>query len=378
MKFKIIKSKFLEGLAAIEKAVIEACREDYRCIVTEPMSSKRIEESAAYHAGIIRDYNRAGNMVCPCCDGPVSDMRDMFGMGEYRCDDCGKRLPRELFEGKTFVIDESGLAKFAAEKLGLGEFRHVEQGVYSLGRLYGLRTYFCVSPRSGFFNSHNDNTIVIALDLSEVPGVWTREACRAVSFGELFSEDCVRGELKVVADVLAELKPKMAVAVTDKNRVIHERRDLWLNAIMQMLSRPYDPKDFKNGLLKPSAAMKWVCKAEPMFSMSERTLRRDMEEFRHCGKGEKDKRESVIVFLLKEAADPNRTRKERLELAQKIANGLYYLKEQTEMNGGRPLELSKVGWAVGADGKSERVAITTPDAMYDEVGKAFKRNALSA
>lgn len=371
MKFKIIKSKFLEGLAAIEKLVIEASKEDYRYIVTEPESSKKVEESAAYRAGIVRDYNRAGNMVCPCCDGSVSDMRDMFGTGEYRCDDCGKRLPRELYEGKTFIIDEAGFAKFAAYQLGLKEFRHAEQGVYSLGRLYGLRTYFCVSPRSGFFNSHNANTLVFALDLSEVPCGWSSETCRAVSFGELFSEDCERGELLAVADVLADLKPRPEESATGKNHIIHERRDLWLAAIMQMLSCPYDPKDFKNGFLKPAAAMKWIRKAEPTFSMSTRTLIRDMEEFRHCEKGGKDKRESIIVLLLKTAADLKRMPKERLELAKRIADGLCALREQMKLNGGRPVELAKVGWAVGADGHSERVLISSEESIYDRVDTLF-------
>ena len=109
--------------------------------------------------------------------------------------------------------------------------------------------------------------------------------------------------------------------------------------------------------------------------MSARTLSRDMEELRSYKKDRDtyDKHEPVLRELLKFVADPSATPKRREEISANISEQLLKAKAETERNGGEMVELPQTGWAVGADGHSERVLATSGESIYKQVGLAIDK-----
>lgn len=380
MKFKIIKSVFLKGLEEIQKAVIESVEDEHLAVIVESVNDVTLERGVAFREGLVAEYNESKGQKCPICGGTVGEFLDADDATSYVCEDCEEQLPHVFFDEnkKTFVLHPERFAAIIQRELGLKDCRRVGMGCYQLGGLFGRRAFFCVSPQSGFFNTHTKDTVVIALDTSSVPEHWAGGSCQAIAFDELFSADAVKGVIRFVPDVLKTLRTDEPERRRAKNRIIHERREMWLQALGMMLAVTYRANDFRRGRLTASAALRWFKKTHQRFGMNARTLARDMEEFAHFDPkngGAYDKREAVIVWLLKQVAKPDMPQSEREALARRIADALYALEHQKAMNGGVPVELDKVGWVVSTGGKSERVLSVSEDAVYGEVDASFVRES---
>ena len=94
-----------------------------------------------------------------------------------------------------------------------------------------------------------------------------------------------------------------------------------------------------------------------------------MDEFRQYDKHKDtyDKREPVIVHLLDAAANPKYTRLQRRRAAQFAVDQRIKAKELAEDNGGIPVNLPDVKFAIGVDGRSEAVITTPEDSVYGRI-----------
>ena len=373
MKFKFEKAKFLEGLASISKILAESDN-DRMTLITEAVNEATVESSAVFSSGIIVRSHIGERMQCPYCGGVVDELRGGFVFDEhYACRNCNTLIEDEVFDCKLYEVNERAVADFIGNAIGNHESYLCGDRTYRIGKLFGKDAFFSVCPKEGFFNSHTEDTVAILCDNSTVPRGWANDTCKAVLFAELFYVKSGCKDIRIAEDVMAKLKPKEARPRFGRNRIIHERRDLWLTILMNIFAHPYRNEDFRNGKLTGAAALSWFKKVHKGFKMSARTLSRDMDELRSFKKDRDkyDKHEPVLKALLKLVADPSVTPKRRLEISTNISEQLLKAKAATECNGGEMVELPRTGWAVGTDGHSERVLVTSDEAIYDQVEHAI-------
>ena len=373
MKFKIEKAKFLEGLASISKILAESDKGELT-LIAEAVKSSSVESSASFSNGLIVRNHMGDKMVCPYCGGEVDILCGGPDFEEdYVCRRCNTYIENEIFDCKLYEVSERAVADFVGNAIGKHYAQPCGDMTYRIGTIFGKDAFFSVRPKEGFFNSHNEDTVVILCDNSTVPRGWVNDTCKAVMFAELFYAKPGCKDIRIAEDVMAKLKPKVERHRFGKNRIIHERRDLWLSVIMNMLAHPYCGTDFRNGRLTGAAALSWFKKVHHGFNMSARTLSRDMDELRSFKKGRDkyDKHEPVLRALLKLVADPSVTPKRRSEISTNISEQLLKTTAATKRNGGEMVELPQTGWAIGADGHSERVLATSGEAIYKQVEHAI-------
>ena len=374
MKFKIEKAKFLEGLASISRILAESDKRELT-LIAEAMKDSSVESSASFRNGLIVRNHVGDDGDCPYCGGEVETIYDGPDLEEevYFCRRCKRQIENEILDCKLYEISERAVADFVGNAVGEHYAQHSEDRTYRIGKIFGKDAFFSVRPKEGFFNSHTEDTIVILCDNSTVPRGWVNDTCKAVMFAELFYAKPGCKDIRIAEDVMAKLKPKVERLRFGKNRIIHERRDLWLSVIMNMLAHPYCGTDFRNGRLTGAAALSWFKKVHHGFNMSARTLSRDMDELRSFKKGRDkyDKHEPVLRALLKLVADPSVSPKRRSEISTNISEQLLKTTAATKRNGGEMVELPQTGWAIGADGHSERVLATSGEAIYKQVEHAI-------
>ena len=296
----------------------------------------------------------------------------------YGCGKCGSQLPDELYEKITYAVSPEGVAEFVRKSLGCKYVHPCGDGNFCLGKLYGRRVYFCVSPVEGLFNEHNENVILIVCDYSSIPRGWQNDTCKAVQFTELFY---MKDGIFRLGDAAEELKPKEKEPRFGKRQRVADRRDEWLEVLAHILDNPYDPRDFRKDrktlkmMLTSAAAARWFAKVHKEIKVNPKAFRRDILAFLTYDKNTDvyDKREPVIALLLKIAADPKKYKDAHRKQASLYAmNELLKARKLAEENGGIPVNLGDAKFAVGADGRSEKVIATPPDAIYDSVNKLFR------
>lgn len=369
MKFKIIRSKFLEGLASIQNIVAEHCKSGELPILVEAVGDTLISSSAAFRAGLVEEYNTEHGCNCPLCGGRLEYVTGPNWDDVLVCEQCRNEIPDDIAKSKIYRVSKRGMAEFVRKQLGLDYAQHMGDENYRLGKLHGKKVFVCFSPSAGFYNAHNKDSIFIMCDVSSVPTDWTANGCHAILFGELFYDKPSKGEFGIAKDILEDLMPKDTKRRFGKNRVIHKGRDYWLSVIMNILSTKYQESDFRDSKLTGAAAMRWFRKVYPKYKGCARTFTRQMEEFTTYDKEKDryDKREPLIANLLKYLANPNTPQEDRIKTAKGIADLLDQAKQATRRNGGIPVELPESSWSVGEDGKSERVLTVSADTIYDNV-----------
>lgn len=367
--FKISRAKLLEGLANISKVLRESCMGGERRVVDDKAGT--IRSSAAFRNGLVVEYSRGSTLVCPICGGNVSLVEDLFEEGRCVCDDCHAEIPCEVFLRNAMCVSEHGVAVFVMKSLGGQYCRPCDGGNFRLGKVLGRNAFFCPAPTSGFFNAHNENTLVVVCDTSSVPSGWVNDSCKAIAFTELFYEE--DDEIHMDDDVLEALRPK-AGRRFGKCRRIHPRRDKWLSVIMNIFANKYRPADFKDGMLTPAGAMYWFSRIFPSIKVCKRTFARDLEELSYYDK-DKDaynKTQPQIVRLLELASEQSIPQAERMEYANRIKEELARAKSETNRNGGRMAELSEWGWINGSRGRSERIPTVTDATICANVDEVLR------
>ena len=127
-------------------------------------------------------------------------------------------------------------------------------------------------------------------------------------------------------------------------------------------------------MLTSAAAARWFAKVHKEIKVNPKAFRRDILAFlTYDTKTDVyDKREPVIATLLRIAADPKKYKDAQRKQASLYAmEQLLKARELADENGGIPVNLPDTKFAVGADGRSERVNVSQPDAIYDNVDKLF-------
>ena len=372
---KIDRAKFIKGLEAIREILVDACKNNRMHYIVADSKSE-VEDTAAFKNGMVKEVDL--DSECPLCGGMV-DLRDCgWGDTAYGCGKCGSQLPDELYEKITYAVSPEGVAEFVRKSLGCKYVHPCGDGNFCLGKLYGRRVYFCVSPVEGLFNEHNENVILIVCDYSSIPRGWQNDTCKAVQFTELFY---MKDGIFRLGDAAEELKPKEKEPRFGKRQRVADRRDEWLEVLAHILDNPYDPRDFRKDrktlkmMLTSAAAARWFAKVHKEIKVNPKAFRRDILAFLTYDKNTDvyDKREPVIALLLKIAADPKKYKDAHRKQASLYAmNELLKARKLAEENGGIPVNLGDAKFAVGADGRSEKVIATPPDAIYDSVNKLFR------
>jgi len=377
MTFKIIRSKFIEGLASVQNIVAEEHRSGLIPVIAEASGEKHISSSAAFRAGLVEEHNAGHGGNCPLCGGQLEYVTGPDWDDILVCEQCRHDISDDLSKSKIYRVSQRGMAEFARKQLGLDYAQHMGDGNYRLGKLHGKNAFFCISPSAGFYNAHNKDSVFILCDISSVPHDWTANACHAIQFTELFYEKPSKCEFGMAKDILNDLKPKDAKRRFDKNRLIHKRRDNWLSVIMNILSEKYRESDFRDGMLTGAAALRWFRKLFPKVKGCARTFSRDIGEFATYDRknDQYDKREPLIVNLLKYAANENIPLEDRVKTAKAVATVLAQAKEGSHRNGGVPVELPETSWGEGADGKSERVLTVSGETVYAKVDSNLEKEA---
>lgn len=371
MQFRIIRSKILEGLAAVQNTLADDRRNRRISLIAEAIGEMQTCSSTAFRNGLVEEYNRTHNGECPICGGSLHSTLGPDFEDIVVCDRCHNEVTDIMESTKFYRVSERGMAEFVRKRLGFGFAQPLGGGNYRLGKFHGKSAFFCVSPSAGFFNTHNKDTVLILCDVESVPRDWTSNGCHAFQFAELFYDKRNGGDIGVAEDLLDDLKPKEPNRRFGKNRLIHKRRDCWLTVLMNIFADAYQPGDFRNGELTTAAARKWFSKVIPRLKMCDRSFKRDMQEFRTYDKATDtyDKREPLVTQLIKTAADPTLSTEKRLEIANGIKTLLEQARKAKTANGGRLAELPETAWATGADGRSERVVTASNDAFYATIDR---------
>ena len=280
--------------------------------------------------------------------------------------------PEELYAQYPYVVSPDGVAEFVRKSLECKYVHPCGGGNYRLGKLYGRKVYFCVSPVEGLFNEHNENVILIVCDYSSIPKGWQNDTCKAMQFTELFymKDGTIR-----LGDAVEELKPKEKEPRFGKRRRVADRRNEWLEVLANILDNPYNPRDFRKDKktherrLTSTAAARFFSEVHPEIEVGEKTFSRDIDAF--CTFDAKsdvyDKREPVIAALLKAAANPKYTDAQRKKASLFAMDQLLKARKLAEENDGFPVNLPEVKFAVGADGRSEAVIVTPGDSVYERI-----------
>ena len=369
MTIKIDRAKFIEQLAAIKEILVDAYKNDRMHYIVADAKSE-VEDSVLFKNGMIEWSNHENE--CPFCGDPVyiQDSDQLGGPYEiFVCSKCHRQIPNELYEKITYVVSPDGVAEFVKRSLGCKYVHPCGDGNYRLGKLYGRAVYFCASPVEGLYNTHNENVILVVCDMASVPKGWQNDTCKVIPFTELFymKDGAIR-----LADAAEELKPKEREPRFGRRRRVADRRDEWLEVLAHIFDNAYNPRDFRKDKktnkrrLTSAAAARWFAKVHPEIDVGGKTFSRDIDAFCTYDKSADvyDKREPVIASLLEAATNPKYTDAQRKAASQFAMDQRLKAKKMAEDNGGIPVNLPDVKFAVGADGRSEAVVATPEDSVY--------------
>ena len=320
------------------------------------------ERSPAVKEGIVEMLADAPDGICPQCG---MKLRRADGIRDAaHCTKCGHIYTTACGGAPRWVFSEWGMAHFVGRALAHGWAQPAGE-VYHLGEVCQRDLYFAVNPPPRFFSSHNkaEFALVIGSSRAEVPGEWKGEAAY---FNELFYYH--KNELRVAPNIQRRLLPRERAGLRrGKNRLIHERRDGWLRFIVSLLAKPYNPRDFFRGVIRRGVVCKWFVHNIPGAPNDPKTYKRDYDRFKtYCPpKDRHDFRESAIILLLRQAADPQFTR--RVETAEEVTQLLLQLK-QGEQKYGHPIEISSK-WQYTGDSRGTRtlVAVAPDESPIDEM-----------
>lgn len=314
-------------------------------------------------------------------DGPIVAERIVVRLGysaNGKCCKCGRKLRAVKGSEETLVcvkcghlhcvrephtprwaISEHGLAMFVARGIAKG-WAQPAGDVFMLGEVGGRDIYFAIEPTIEFMTSHNECNIsvIAARNKTAVPAEWKGSM---VLVSELFYYH--NGEFHVAPNIKRRIVPVPRKGLhRGINRIIHERREAWLQFIMHQFSKPYNPKDFYRGSIRSTVVRDWFKKNIIGAPANVKTYQRDYRQFRtYTGSpGEHDYREAYIVLLLKMAADPNLPNRETI--VKNVSELLLRLKEE-EKNAGHRVEISfKWQYCGEINGKRTPVAVASaPD-----------------
>lgn len=324
------------------------------------------ESSPAVLEGIVVRLQEVPDGKCPECG---MELRKADGIKQaLTCPKC-ERLYSASTSGETrWIVSERGMANFVARRIAHGWIQPVGD-VFHLGEVNKRDVYFSVKPHSQFFRMHDNKNVVLVVGNCnakfKIPKGWLGQV---VLFNELFHYHSGKNELRVTENIYSRILPLAGAGLRrGKNRVIHERRDEWLQFIVWLLYMPYNPKHFFKGVIRWSIVCGWFKRNRPGAPTSEKTYKRDYCSFRtyHGKPGECDFRESAIILLLKQAADPKFDR--RREAAEATSQLLLQLKLGAE-KAGHAIEISSE-WQYTGDKRGTRtlVAVSNAPAPGDDM-----------
>ena len=320
------------------------------------------ENSPAVSEGIVVRLAKADNGKCTECGAGLRKAKNLKDVSA--CPKCGKLYSMSQGDSPRWFIWEKGMATFVARRIA-HKWAQPAGDVYNLGEVNQRDVFFSVFPPSQFFKAHNSKltTLIVGNSGAEIPDGWSG---KIAFFNELFYYH--DRELRISPNIHGGILPRAGAGLRrGKNRVIHERRDAWLRFLVWLFAKPYDPKQFFRGAIRRNVVCDWFKRNIPGAPTSPKTYKRDYDCFRtyHGKPGEHDFRESAIILLLKQAADPKFGN--RMETAQAITNLLVQLKEgETKM--GHPIEISSE-WQYTGDKRGTRtlVAVSTDKNPIDDM-----------
>ena len=326
------------------------------------------ESSPAVLEGIVQRLQEAKDGKCPNC-GMI--LHRATGIRQALiCPKCEGLFSACESEHARWVVSERGMAMFVARRIAHGWIQPVGE-VFHLGEKNKRDIYFAVKPTSQFFSMHDNKNVVLVVGNCKakirIPKGWLGQV---VLFSELFHYHDGKNELHITENICNRILPLAGAGLRrGKNRVIHERRDEWLRFIVWLLSKPYNPKDFFKGVIRWSVVCAWFKRNRTGAPTSEKTYKRDYCSFRtyHGKPGECDYRESAIILLLKQAADPKFDR--RREAAEATSELLLQLKLGAD-KAGHAIEISSE-WQYTGDKRGTRTLVAVSNAPAPGDGMAF-------
>lgn len=313
---------------------------------------------------------RRGTLACPFCGGEFADVTTETAS----CDDCGQMIRTHLGQGTWIYVKEEFVAHYIAQTIGDGDFTR-SGSYYHFGAIRGRTLFYAGSPNKTFYSMHrgDDTAIIVGRHDCEVP-----DNCKAhiAPLSDLFSINVDTGDVRTARNILHRLLPKeKETRHPPSARVIHERRDEWLQFIMHLLSKPLKKADFWRGHIRPQVVYDWFIENVKDAPTSTKTYQRDLKLFLHIDKKNVDRREAFIVLLLHTAMDATRTRAERLGIAKMIPPLIEYLAKTTKQMNGRPVEITRAAWQYCKDGTREYIPVVDIEAFFDEMEKRLDKVA---
>ena len=322
------------------------------------------EHSPAVSEGIVVRLPKSDNGKCTSCGMKLRKVKTLKDVS--MCPRCKQMYSVADENTPRWFVSEEGMAKFVARRIA-HNWTQPFGGVFHLGEVNQRDLFFGINPTSEFFTSHNSKevSVIVGSSAAALPSGWLGSIA---FFDELFYYHKEKNELRIAPNICGRILPLNRAGLRrGKNRVIHERRDEWLRFIVGLLVKPYNPKHFYKGVIRQGVVCEWFKRNIPGAPTSPKTYKRDYVQFRtYCGeRGERDYRESAIILLLKQAADPKFDR--RMEAAQAITELLVQLKKGEESMG-HPIEISSE-WQYTGDKRGTRtlVAVAPEDDSIDNM-----------
>lgn len=328
--------------------------------------------SAIVTEHLVAEINNGKDYACPDC-GIRLEFKPWESDKTCRCETCNKSYDFTECTVRSYAANELGFAEFVGRTIGEKYAQKCGRGIYRVGKVGDRDAFFAVSPSEGFFNSHDKDTLVVLADPeTNIPRGWSDNNCKAVFFAELYYLSKDKREIRIADGVLKRIIPTKSEPRFGKRRRINERRDLWLDFFINILSKKYDDSWFckKTKSLHCKKVAAWFClRLGKKDALGDRTIRRDIQKFLtfDASRDKYDSREELIAKLLEVAMNPNESQTFRSKLANSIAHLRIDLNERSRKNGGIPVEITSSAWQrIGNDGMCERVAVATPDDAYFE------------
>lgn len=328
--------------------------------------------SVAFREGLVKEYNETHQPACPLCDIPLRFIEPDLA----ECPRCGNQCEFPDHDKDRCVISEEGVAEFVARMIGNG-WANKTGDHYHLGEVRGRTLFYGTNPGKHFYSSHKgDVGIVLGSNDAVVPETWNGHVAY---FSELFYVNEPTGEIRISRNIIRDLLPSAKRYEQSLGpRMIHERRSEWLMFISHLFSKPLNARDFFHGDLRPQVARDWFMKHYTGTApTSTKQYQRDLRAFRHLDKDphEPDKREEFIVLLLRTAADPKRSDKERMGIAKMIPELVQYLNDAAAKTPNRPINITRGAWQHCKDGTKEYVAITDIEDFFDKLAERLGEDA---
>lgn len=317
------------------------------------------EQSPAVSEGIVVRLPKTDNGKCTSCGLKLRKVKTLKDV--YACPKCQRMYTAADNDEPHWVVSEEGMANFVGRRIGNG-WAQPFGDLYHLGEVNQRDLYFGINPSSEFFTSHNSKaiSIVVGHSAAAMPPGWNGSLA---FFNELFYYHKEKNELRIAPNICGRILPMHRAGLRrGKNRVIHERRDFWLRFLVWLFSRPYNRKDFYKGVIRRKVVCDWFGRNVPGAPGDPKTYKRDYDGFRtYYGKpGERDFRESAIILLLKQAADPKFDR--RMETAEALTDLLLQLKRGEEKMG-HAIEIAECKWQYTGDKRGTRELVPVAPAV---------------